>query len=112
MESDVGTFMPTGLGFTGSCKAHAILKEVMQLLQPINVTDIYENGSETDTGYWLKDGVPGASLHDDDSKYFWFHHTQGDTMTVQDPSQMNLCAAIWTVVSYVIADMEEMLPRK
>lgn len=112
MESDVGTFMPTGLGFTGSCKAHAILKEVMQLLQPINVTDIYENGSETDTDYWLKDGVPGASLRDDDSKYFWFHHTQGDTMTVQDPSQMNLCAAIWTVVSYVIADMEEMLPRK
>lgn len=53
----------------------------------------------------------GASLRDDLSKYFWFHHSQGDTMTVQDPNQMNLCAAVWTVVSYVIADMEEMLPR-
>ncbi|KAJ7403102.1 hypothetical protein BTVI_80393 [Pitangus sulphuratus] len=52
-----------------------------------------------------------ASLHSDISKYFWFHHSQGDTMTVQDPNQMNLCAAVWTVVSYVIADMEEMLPR-
>ncbi|PKU42142.1 carboxypeptidase q [Limosa lapponica baueri] len=51
-----------------------------------------------------------ASLRDDLSKYFWFHHSQGDTMTVQDPNQMNLCAAVWTVVSYVIADMEEMLP--
>ncbi|XP_074841779.1 carboxypeptidase Q isoform X2 [Carettochelys insculpta] len=111
MESDAGTFMPMGLGFTGSCKARAILKEIMQLLQPINVTNIYEEGSETDTDYWVRDGVPGASLHDDISKYFWFHHTQGDTMTVQNPSEMNLCAAVWTVVSYIIADMEEMLPR-
>uniref|UniRef100_A0A674HWR4 Carboxypeptidase Q n=1 Tax=Terrapene triunguis TaxID=2587831 RepID=A0A674HWR4_9SAUR len=111
MESDSGTFMPMGLAFTGSDKARAILKEIMQLLQPINVTNIYENGGETDTEYWVRDGVPGASLRDDISKYFWFHHTQGDTMTVQDPSQMNLCAAVWTVVSYVIADMEEMLPR-
>ncbi|XP_050796975.1 carboxypeptidase Q isoform X1 [Gopherus flavomarginatus] len=110
MESDSGTFMPMGLAFTGSDKVRAILKEIMQLLQPINVTNIYENGSETDTEYWVRDGVPGASLRDDISKYFWFHHTQGDTMTVQDPSQMNLCAAVWTVVSYVIADMEEMLP--
>ncbi|TRZ17217.1 hypothetical protein HGM15179_009890 [Zosterops borbonicus] len=52
-----------------------------------------------------------ASLRDDINKYFWFHHSQGDTMTVQDPKQMNLCAAVWTVVSYVIADMEDMLPR-
>ncbi|XP_077665048.1 carboxypeptidase Q isoform X2 [Eretmochelys imbricata] len=111
MESDSGTFMPMGLAFTGSDKARAILKEIMQLLQPINVTNIYENGGETDTDYWVRNGVPGASLRDDISKYFWFHHTQGDTMTVQDPSQMNLCAAVWTVVSYVIADIEEMLPR-
>lgn len=28
-----------------------------------------------------------------------------------DPKQMNVAAAVWAVVSYVIADMEEMLPR-
>lgn len=52
----------------------------------------------------------GASLSNDITKYFWFHHSQGDTMTVQDPVKMNLCAALWTVVSYVIADMEEKVP--
>ncbi|KAJ8307989.1 hypothetical protein KUTeg_012863 [Tegillarca granosa] len=36
----------------------------------------------------------------------------GDTMTVQDPHQMNLCAAVWAVVAYTVADLEEMLPRK
>ncbi|XP_063183312.1 carboxypeptidase Q isoform X1 [Chroicocephalus ridibundus] len=111
MESDEGTFKPSGLGFTGNAKARDIVKEIMALLQPINVTDVYDNADGTDIDYWMRDGVPGASLRDDLSKYFWFHHSQGDTMTVQDPNQMNLCAAVWTVVSYVIADMEEMLPR-
>lgn len=32
-------------------------------------------------------------------------------MTVMDPKQMNVAAAVWAVVSYVVADMEEMLPR-
>ncbi|NXK26430.1 CBPQ Carboxypeptidase, partial [Arenaria interpres] len=111
MESDEGTFKPSGLGFTGNARARDIVKEIMALLQPINVTNVYDNADGTDIDYWMRDGVPGASLRDDLSKYFWFHHSQGDTMTVQDPNQMNLCAAVWTVVSYVIADMEEMLPR-
>lgn len=54
---------------------------------------------------------PGASLLDDLYKYFSFHHSRGDTMTVMDAKQMNVAAAVWAVVSYVIADMEEMLPR-
>ncbi|XP_060099445.1 carboxypeptidase Q [Heteronotia binoei] len=110
MESDEGTFTPTGLAFTGSDKARGIMKEIMKLLQPINVTGVFEEGGGTDINYWIRDGIPGASLHDDITRYFWFHHSQGDTMTVQDPTQMNLCAAFWAVVSYVIADMEERVP--
>lgn len=32
-------------------------------------------------------------------------------MTVQDPGDMNLCSALWAVVAYVVADLEDMLPR-
>ena len=53
----------------------------------------------------------GASLRDDLYKYFFFHHSHGDTMTVMDPKQMNVAAAVWAVVAYVVADMDEMLPR-
>lgn len=53
----------------------------------------------------------GASLHVADSRYFWFHHSEGDTMAVQDPGEMNLCSALWAVVAYVVADLEDMLPR-
>lgn len=111
MESDIGTFAPLGLQFTGIGKAQAIMKQVMMLLQPINATGLSEHGEGTDIDFWMQGGVPGASLHDDASKYFWFHHTDADTMSVQDPVQMNLCSAVWAVVSYVVADLEEMLPR-
>lgn len=55
--------------------------------------------------------LSGASLHVADSRYFWFHHSEGDTMNVQDPRDMNLCSALWAVVAYVVADLEDMLPR-
>uniref|UniRef100_A0A0N8EUW2 Carboxypeptidase Q n=1 Tax=Heterocephalus glaber TaxID=10181 RepID=A0A0N8EUW2_HETGA len=111
MESDQGTFLPTGLQFTGSEKARAIMEEVMSLLQPLNITQVFRDAEGTDINFWIQAGVPGASLCDDLYKYFYFHHSHGDTMTVMDPKQMNIAAALWAVVSYVIADMEEMLPR-
>ncbi|KAF6099007.1 carboxypeptidase Q [Phyllostomus discolor] len=111
MESDGGTFLPYGLQFTGSDKARAIMKEIMGLLQPINVTQVFHDGEGTDIESWVQAGVPGASLLDDLYKYFSFHHSQGDTMTVMSPKEMNIAATVWAVVSYVVADLEEMLPR-
>lgn len=111
MESDSGTFLPSGLQFTGSDKARAIMKEIMNLLQPLNVTELFSDGEGTDINFWIQAGVPGASLCDDLYRYFFFHHSHGDTMTAMDPKQMNVAAAVWAVVSYVVADIEEMLPR-
>ncbi|XP_037658666.1 carboxypeptidase Q isoform X2 [Choloepus didactylus] len=111
MESDLGTFLPYGLQFTGSDQARTIMKEVMSLLRPINVTRVFSGGEGTDINYWIQAGVPGASLLDDLYKYFSLHHSHGDTMSVMDPKEMNIAAAVWAVVSYVVADMEDMLPR-
>uniref|UniRef100_A0A8C2XDC2 Carboxypeptidase Q n=1 Tax=Cyclopterus lumpus TaxID=8103 RepID=A0A8C2XDC2_CYCLU len=111
MESDLGTFTPVALQFTGSVAAQKIMAEVVKLLAPINTTTLETHGEGTDISPWMKAGVPGASLHVADSRYFWFHHSEGDTMTVQDPHDMNLCSALWAVVAYVVADLEDMLPR-
>jgi len=32
-------------------------------------------------------------------------------MTVQDPVAMNLCSAVWAVTAYVVADLDDLLPR-
>uniref|UniRef100_A0A3P9JUM2 Carboxypeptidase Q n=1 Tax=Oryzias latipes TaxID=8090 RepID=A0A3P9JUM2_ORYLA len=111
MESDLGTFTPVALQFTGSDAARKVMEEVVKLLAPINVTKLEDNGEGTDISPWMKVGVPGASLHTADSRYFWFHHSEGDTMSVQDPGDMDLCSAAWAVVAYVVADLQDMLPR-
>ncbi|XP_070538745.1 carboxypeptidase Q-like [Ptychodera flava] len=111
MESDAGTFTPLGIQFTGSDAAYAIMEHIVQLLAPVNATQLSKGAEGTDIELWLRAGVPGGSLADDIDTYFWYHHSDGDTMTVQDPHQMNLCAAAWAVVSYILADMEDMLPR-
>lgn len=61
MESDLGTFLPSGLQFTGSEKARAIIKEVMSLLQPINITQVFSAGEGTDINFWIQAGVPGKT---------------------------------------------------
>ncbi|XP_037641802.1 carboxypeptidase Q-like [Sebastes umbrosus] len=111
MESDAGTFTPVALQFTGSVAAQKMMAEVVKLLAPINTTKLETHGEGTDISPWMQAGVPGASLHVADSRYFWFHHSEGDTMTVQDPREMNLCSALWAVVAYVVADLQDMLPR-
>lgn len=61
MESDTGTFLPTGLQFTGSEKARAIMEEVMSLLQPLNITQVLSHGEGTDINFWIQAGVPGKT---------------------------------------------------
>ncbi|XP_072031524.1 carboxypeptidase Q-like [Amphiura filiformis] len=111
MESDMGTFTPTGMGFLGNEQATAIAQEVIKLLAPINATTHKPTAEGGDISFWVKNNVPGGSLLNQNDRYFWFHHSDGDTMSVQDPHAMDLCAAAWTVFSYVIADMCDMLPR-
>jgi carboxypeptidase Q len=111
-ESDIGTFRPVGLDFSGTDDAGCILQEVLKLLSPVNATEyrkLPEVGS--DIGYFIEKGVPGVSLNTERSKYFWYHHSEGDTMTVENSDELDLCTAVWTVASYVIADLSVTLPR-
>lgn len=111
-ESDMGVFTPTGIQFSGSPKAKVVMTQIGELASSINATTVSDNGAETDTGWWSQIGVPTATLANKNDKYFYFHHSDGDTMSVLDPREMNLCSALWTVFAYVLADLDDMLPRK
>ena len=111
MESDVGTFKPNGLKFTGNGEAFAIMEKVMKLLKPINASTLYHKAQGPDISVWIRNGVPGGSLSTDNEEYLYFHHSNGDTITVENSDDLDLCAALWAVVAYVVADMDEMLPR-
>jgi carboxypeptidase Q len=111
IESDGGVFAPLGFGFTGSPAARAIVEQVGALLAPIGAGRIGATGGGADIGPIMRTGVPGMGLEVDGSKYFWFHHTDADTPDVLDPDEVQRCVAVMAVMAYVIADLEETLPR-
>lgn len=66
----------------------------------------------SDITIWTEDGFPGASLLNQNEKYFWFHHTDADTMDVEDPDALDKSLALWAIVSYVVADLSVDFPKK
>lgn len=55
--------------------------------------------------------IPGLSLLNKNEKYFWYHHTEADTMAVEDPDSLDLNTAMFAVISYIIADLSVELPK-
>ncbi|CAN8002128.1 unnamed protein product [Ixodes hexagonus] len=112
MESDMGTFKPLGLMLASSNpRARCMAKHVVDLMAAINATSLALGDDGPDTKQWVDSGVPGATLLNANEKYFYFHHTQGDTMTVEDPVNLDLCTAFWAATAFVFADLGERLPR-
>ena len=111
IESDEGVFKPRGVGFTGSDSAMAIVTRVAALLSRIDASAVAPGGGGADVGPMMALGVPGMSPDVDGSRYFWYHHTEADTMDKLDPREVALCVATIAVMAYVIADLPDSLPR-
>lgn len=113
IESDEGTFKPLGFGFEGVGKdMQALLQETISLLEPIGATRLHEGFGGADIGP-LKEklSTPLLGLEVQADRYFWFHHTHGDTMDKLNPQELNECAAAMAIMAYVIADLPT-LPSK
>ncbi len=111
MESDAGVFKPRGFGFGGSDEAYAIVSEIGTLLERIDASMITRPGGGADIGPIMREGVPGMGLNVDGSEYFWYHHTEADTIDKLDPREIAECVAAIAVMAYVVADLPEPLPR-
>jgi carboxypeptidase Q len=111
IESDAGVFRPTGFGFGGSDSAFAIVQEIGRLLAPIGADTITRGGGGADIGPLMALGVPGMGLQVDGTRYFWYHHTDSDTIDKLDPSELARCVAAMAIMAYVVADLPEPLPR-
>jgi len=111
IESDGGVFAPQGFGFTGSEKARDYILDIASLLDPIGAGTITNWGRAADVAPLNDNGVPVMSLNVDNSKYFWYHHTNADTFDKIDFREFNNCIAAMAIMSYVVSDMEKKLPR-
>jgi carboxypeptidase Q len=111
MESDAGVFKPYGFGFSGSDAAYEMIQEIGTLLNRIGAGEITRGGGGADIGPIMREGVPGMGLRVEGERYFWYHHTDADTIDKLDPREMAECVAALAVMAYVVADMPERLPR-
>lgn len=110
IESDAGVFRPTGFGVGASDSAFGILRRVATLLAPIGADSLTRPGGGADIGPLMERGVPGMGLATEGDRYFWYHHTHGDTVDKLDPDDVARCVAAMAVMAYVVADLPERLP--
>lgn len=112
IESDMGTFTPTGLDFSGNKEAECIFKEILKLMAPLNATQF---NSPIDAGpdieRWARRGFPSASLMNKNEKYFYYHHSAGDSMLVENPDDLDKNTALFAAAAYVIANLSVDMPR-
>jgi carboxypeptidase Q len=113
MESDNGAFTPYGFRFSGSDAALARVQQVAALLRPIGANKVSreKESPEADIAPLVERGVPGVGLDVEPSRYFWFHHSDGDTLDKLDPAELARCVAAMAVMAYVVADLPDPLAR-
>jgi carboxypeptidase Q len=107
MESDNGAFKPRGYVLAGSDSAAAVVRQVAALMQPIGATGVQRvpDSPAADIEPLAAAGVPTMELDVDGGRYFWYHHSEGDTLDKLDPAELARCVAAMAVMAYVVAEL-------
>src|SRR6185369_2012681 len=113
IESDSGVFRPEGFGLaaTAPLQVRSNLQEIAKLLSGIGADGIAATGGGADIGPIMREGVVGASLDVEGSRYFDIHHTPADTLDKVNPQELALCVATMAVMAYVVADLPEPISK-
>jgi carboxypeptidase Q len=111
MESDNGVFTPHGIYFTGSDAGLSFMQGVAPLLKPIDADSVEVGEPEADVGPLRGAGVPTLAINTDQSRYFWYHHTDADTMDKLNPVDISKCVAVFAVLANAIGNLTESIPR-
>ena len=112
IESDSGVFAPARLGFTGSSVARQMMNDIGTLLTPLGLQEIGPGGGGADIGPIAQVGkVPMLAYQGDSMRYFAIHHTPADTLDRIAPEEVARAAAALAVVTYVVADSPQRLPK-
>ena len=110
-DSGAGPLIGFNAGQT-SDEGYAILRQILRLLEPTGATRLRTGGGGgADIGPLAQAGVPVLGMWPDTSHYFDYHHSAEDVVENVDPELLADGTAAMAVMAYVLADMEEPLPR-
>jgi carboxypeptidase Q len=112
LEADSGVFEPARFGFSGSLAARTVIRDITSLLAPLNLAETISGGGGADIDPIAQLGrAPTMAYMGDPTRYFTIHHTPADTVERIAPEEVAKGAAAIAVVTYVIAEMPDRLPR-
>lgn len=111
MESDNGVFRPRAVNFGGGEGGLATMQSIASLLGAVGVDSARVGGPQADISPLYALGVPVATIDVDPSRYFWYHHSDADTIDKLDPVDLARNVAIFAVIANTVANMEGTLPR-
>jgi len=84
----------------------AALRDIVSMLGPIGTDSVSPGGGGSDIEPLVADGVPSLSPRTTEAHYFDWHHTEADTLDKVDPVEFRKNAAMLSVVTYILADMD------
>ncbi len=112
LEADSGVFEPARFGFSGSLAARNLIRDITSLMAPLNLAETISGGGGADIDPIAQAGrAPTMAYMGDPTRYFTVHHSPADTVERIAPEEVAKAAAAISVVTYVIADMPERLPK-
>ena len=111
MESDNGVFRPRAIQVGAGPGGLAIGQQIASLLGAVGVDSARVGGPQADISPLYALGVPVATIDVDPWRYFWYHHSDADTIDKLDPVDLARNVAIFAVIANVVANMDGTLPR-
>jgi carboxypeptidase Q len=111
MEADAGAGRPWGYYIAAAEPALATVRRWVQPLGHLVPVDVRPSPHVgTDINPLVQQGVPGLAIAQDQSAYFDWHHTHGDTADKIDPQEIALVTAAFASLTWALADSPERLP--
>jgi carboxypeptidase Q len=104
IESDAGVFAPTGFTCSDTADVRRSIEDVATLLAPVNATRVVTGEGGADIGPLHDKGVPVMELTVQPDRYFWYHHTEGDTIDKLLENEMNDCVYAMAVMAWCAAN--------
>ncbi len=111
IESDSGGAEPVGFGVSAGEGGVAMIEEIASMLEFIDAHRVASRGGGADISPLRVHGVPLMNLRQQSFNYFDYHHTEADTLDKIDRQNLNKNVAALTVMTWLLAEREETLPR-
>lgn len=107
LESDSGIFQPQSIGVSGKEKDLEIMKSIEKLLKLTNPNfEVRKGGGGVDIGPMMELGYTGCGFDTDDmGKYFWYHHSETDTVDKINPKDLNDSIAAIAIAIYLYSEL-------